>query len=223
MKDAVAYFRTSSATNVGEDKDSEHRQRDAVERFAKRSGFKVTKEFYDAAVSGADPVHERPGFDALLTHIRGNGARTILIETAGRFARDIAVQITGHELLKAEGFELIPVDAPDHFINETPTAVMVRNILGVVAQFQKEELVDKLRRARQRKRKANGKCEGAKSLNETRPDMVKQAKRLARKNPRTGKSRSLRKISAELVSLGFARPDGSAYSAATIRNVLNRR
>jgi hypothetical protein len=34
---AVAYLRTSSATNVGEDKDSAKRQRDAISGFAKRS------------------------------------------------------------------------------------------------------------------------------------------------------------------------------------------
>jgi hypothetical protein len=53
--------------------------------------------------------------------------------------------------------------------------------------------------------------------------MVKQAKRLARKNPLTGKRRSLRKISAELVALGFTRDNGQPYSAATVRNVINRR
>ena len=36
---AVAYLRTSSAANVGDDKDSEKRQRAAIEAFAKRSGF----------------------------------------------------------------------------------------------------------------------------------------------------------------------------------------
>ena len=33
---AVAYLRTSSATNVGEDKDSDKRQRTAIAAFAKR-------------------------------------------------------------------------------------------------------------------------------------------------------------------------------------------
>jgi hypothetical protein len=35
---AVGYVRTSSATNVGQDKDSERRQRIAIERFAKQAG-----------------------------------------------------------------------------------------------------------------------------------------------------------------------------------------
>jgi len=223
MTAAVAYYRTSSATNVGSDKDSLRRQRELVEQYAAQHGFDIINEYYDAAVSGADPINERPGFVDLLHYLRSNGARTILVENASRFARDLAVQITGHELLKAEGFELIPVDAPDHFINETPTAEMVRNILGAVSQFEKASLVDKLRKARERKRAEVGKCEGRKSLNESRPDMVKQAKRLARKNPLTGKRRSLRKISAELVALGFTRDNGQPYSAATVRNVINRR
>jgi hypothetical protein len=44
---AVGYVRTSSATNVGHDKDSEPRQRRAIERFAKAAGFVVVDWFND--------------------------------------------------------------------------------------------------------------------------------------------------------------------------------
>ena len=53
---ALAYLRTSSAANVGTDKDCEKRQRDAIQGFAERSGFAIVEEFYAAAVSGADPI-----------------------------------------------------------------------------------------------------------------------------------------------------------------------
>ena len=59
---AVAYLRTSSAANVGADKDSDKRQRTAIEAFAKSAGFKIVGEYYDKAVSGADRIDERPGF-----------------------------------------------------------------------------------------------------------------------------------------------------------------
>ena len=75
--EAVAYFRTSSNTNVGTDKDSEKRQRDAVTRFAKASGYTIVDSFYDAAVSGADPIDTRKGFAAMLDRIAGNGVRVI--------------------------------------------------------------------------------------------------------------------------------------------------
>jgi hypothetical protein len=57
---AIAYLRTSSAANVGADKHSDKRQRAAIEAFAKRSGFEIVAEFYDAAVSGADPTPPPP-------------------------------------------------------------------------------------------------------------------------------------------------------------------
>jgi hypothetical protein len=74
--EAVGYLRTSSAANVGEGKDSEQRQRLAIDRHAKASGFVIVAWFYDAAVSGADPVEARPGFAAMLSCIAGNGVRT---------------------------------------------------------------------------------------------------------------------------------------------------
>ena len=62
--------------------------------------YEIVKEFFDAAVSGADPIDQRSGFRELLTYMLGNGASMILVESASRFARDLAVQITGHDLLK---------------------------------------------------------------------------------------------------------------------------
>jgi DNA invertase Pin-like site-specific DNA recombinase len=38
---AIGYIRSSSATNVGEGKDNDRRQRVAIERFAKRAGFDI--------------------------------------------------------------------------------------------------------------------------------------------------------------------------------------
>ena len=103
----VGYFRTSSAANVGGDKDSLPRQQDAVRRYAKAHRLEIVREFYDPAVSGADPVTDRPGFAAMLTYLLGNGARIVLVENASRFARDLAVQIAGHDLLKTRGISLV--------------------------------------------------------------------------------------------------------------------
>src|SRR6516162_963576 len=41
---AVAYIRTSSAANVGIDKDSDKRQRDAITAYAKRAGLEIVGE-----------------------------------------------------------------------------------------------------------------------------------------------------------------------------------
>ena len=100
---AIAYFRTSSMTNVGEDKDTLKRQHEAVTRFAKSAGYEIVAEFSDDAVKGSDPVDQRPGFAAMLDRIAGNGVRTIIVETASRFARDLIVQETGFRSSRASG------------------------------------------------------------------------------------------------------------------------
>jgi DNA invertase Pin-like site-specific DNA recombinase len=218
---AVAYCRTSSAANVGPDKDSLARQRAAVAAYAKARGLEVVREFHDAAVSGADPIDRRPGFVEMLAYLHADDARVILVETASRFARDLAVQLTGHDLLKARGIELVPVDAPDHFADDTPTARMVRQILGAVAEFEKASLVLKLRGARDRRSAALGRrVEGRKGYRDTAPALVREAKRLARKNPRTGEKRSLRRIADELAGLGFLNGKGRPFAAAQVARLL---
>ena len=47
--EAVAYIRTSSAANVGADKDSDKRQRAAIDAYAKRGGFDLVAEFKNNA------------------------------------------------------------------------------------------------------------------------------------------------------------------------------
>src|SRR3954452_9277784 len=201
---AVAYLRTSSATNIGTDKDSDKRQRDAIAGFARRGGLVIVDEFYDAAVSGADPIDQRPGFTAMLKRIEGKGVRIILVETANRFARDLMVQEVGYAMLKERGIELIAAESPHSFIEDTPTARLIRQVLGAVAEFDKAMTVAKLRGARDRKRATGVKVEGRKSHAELRPDVVSEAKRLYRRSPKTGERRSLREIAAELASMSIS-------------------
>jgi hypothetical protein len=40
---------------------------------------------------------------------------------------------------------LVPTSAPDFFLEDTPTAKLIRQVLGAVAEFEKTSLVAKLR------------------------------------------------------------------------------
>jgi DNA invertase Pin-like site-specific DNA recombinase len=219
VRKAVAYLRTSSRTNVGADKDSEKRQRAAIETYAKAAGYELVDTFYDAAVSGADPVSERSGFAEMLERLMSNGAKTIIVESPDRFARDLMVQLAGHDMLKARGVTLIAASAPMHFVEDTPTAVLVRQVLGAVAEFEKTTLVAKLAAARRRKRLANGKCEGRKGLAETNPEAVVLAKRLARRKPKGGKL-SLRAVSTEMAAQGFLNERGRPFNPKSVSVLL---
>ena len=166
------------------------------------AGFSLIEEYYDKAVSGADRIDERPGFREMLQRLAANGAKTIIVESPDRFARDLAVQLAGHDLLKSLGISIIPASAPDFFTEDTPTAVLVRQVLGAISQFEKASSVAKLAAARKRKREREGRCEGRRSLSETRPDVVALARTLRRRRPKGGQL-SLRGVSKELAARGF--------------------
>jgi DNA invertase Pin-like site-specific DNA recombinase len=218
MAYAIAYYRTSSAANL--DGDSAYRQDRAVVEYAKRAGLSMLACYWDKAVSGADPIETRAGFRAALEHAQAFGA-TIVVETANRFSRDLIVQETGFALLRERGVALIAADDPDGFSGDTPTATMVRQILGAVSQFEKQSAVDKLRGARDRASERTGRrVEGRKGHGELRPDVVREAKRLRRANPKTGKRRSFRTIAAELEALGHLNERGARFDPASIKAMV---
>jgi DNA invertase Pin-like site-specific DNA recombinase len=214
-KPALGYTRTSSATNVGEGKDSVVRQRKAIQTYANRAGFKIVCWYDDPAVAGSDVIDARPGFLGALEQIAGNGVSTIIVETANRFARDLIVQETGWKRLQADGITLVAADAPDQFLDDTPTAVLIRQILGAMAQFDKAMTVAKLRGARERKkRKTGAKVEGRRSYAEANPKLVERARELKDSEP------SLRAIAAALAAEGYKTPKGLPYSASAVASML---
>lgn len=224
---ALAYLRTSSATNVGEGKDSDKRQLAAINGFADRSGYEIVGSYYDPAVSGSDPLEDRPGFKAMLAHIEGNGVRHVIVEAADRFARDLLIQEVGVTMLNRRGVTLLDARGEHLTATDDEIAVFRRQQDGSIAQLIKTRIVKQLRQARERKRIANakdgvrvlgskrGKCEGRKSLFELRPDTIRLARRLNRPG-----GLSLRQIAAELAQRGHRSETGAVYTAKSVSRMI---
>src|SRR6516162_10028752 len=165
----------------------------------------------------ADPIDARPGFTAALARIAGNGAKTIIVETADRFARDLMVQEVGFAILRDLGIALIAADSPASFLDDGPTSKLIRQILGAVSEFDKAMTVAKLRGARDRVRRTKGKCEGRKSYAERDPALVALAREIKSRGGRV----SLRQVATELASKGFTTPSGVPYSASAVASMLD--
>jgi DNA invertase Pin-like site-specific DNA recombinase len=218
---AFAYLRTSSAANVGADKDSDKRQREAIARFAREARLEVVQEFYDADVSGADPIETRPGFAELLDRVEANGVRVVVVEDATRFARGLVTQEAGIVALIERGVLVLTASGDNLTETDDPFKIAMRQMAGVFAQLQKSRLVAKLKVARDRKRAAGVKCGGRKNYAERSSEAVALAREL--RHPRGKRPLSLRKVAAELAAKGFlavpkrkgdpARPYGAAAVA----------
>jgi len=215
---AVAYLRTSSATNTGADKDSEKRQRLAIAAYAKNAKFEIAADdwFYDPAVSGADPIETRPGFNRLLDRIEGNGVRVVIIEDASRFARDLMTQELGILSLIKLGVRVITATGDDLTDTSDPMKKAMRQIAGAFAELEKARLVAKLRGARERKKAETGKCGGRQKYSERAEDWNGLREAVLKLND----GRSLAKISEGLAAQGFVTAKGNPFSASAVKAML---
>ena len=67
--------------------------------------------------------------------IEGDGVRTVIVDTASRFARDLMVQEAGFAMLQERGIDLFAADSPSSFLDDTPTAKLIRLVLGAIGEF----------------------------------------------------------------------------------------
>jgi DNA invertase Pin-like site-specific DNA recombinase len=127
------------------------------------------------------------------------------------------VQEVGFAMLRGLDITLIAADSPASFLDDGPTSKLIRQILGAVAEFDKAMTVAKLKGARDRVRRREGKCEGRKTYAETNPEMVALAKAIKSRGGRV----SLREVSAELAAKGYTTPSGKPYSASAVQSMLS--
>jgi DNA invertase Pin-like site-specific DNA recombinase len=159
MTKAHAYLRVSGKGQV--DGDGFTRQLKAIREYAAAHDVKIVKVYREEGVSGTTESANRPAWSELMTALHSNGVRVVLIEKLDRLARDLMVQETIIADLRKYGFELVSVAEPDLMAND-PTRILVRQMMGAVAQYEKSQIVLKLRGARMRKRAREGRCEGRK-------------------------------------------------------------
>jgi len=220
---AVSYLRVSGAGQI--DGDGFTRQRASIAKRAKSLGMVIVDEYEDAGVSGTNEMDDRPGLSALLDRIDSNGVRVVLVENASRLARDLMVQEIILQELRKRGVQVIEADGGNDLTvgSNDPTATLIRQVLGAVSQFEKSVLVLKLRAARQRMKKTDGRCEGRKPFGSMPGEdkIVEQIKSLRRK-PVLGERMSFKSIADYLNETGVPTRTGSPWSQSTIGNILSR-
>lgn len=145
MADAVIYIRTSSDGQL--DGHGPEIQEAAAQDYASRVGLRVVGVLTES-ITGT--TANRPVYREAIASLQQSEIDAVIVSDASRLARDLVVQ----ELLLAETWAaggevhaadtgLIHPDDPDN-----PTRTLMRQMLGALAQWQKAELVSRLRRAR---------------------------------------------------------------------------
>lgn len=222
---AFSYLRVSGKGQI--EGDGFPRQRVAINARAKTLGASIVQEFSDEGISGASDLDERPALSALFVAVAAGDVRAVIVERADRLARDVLVSEVllaefrncGVAVIEAESGSDLTANDPDN-----PTGTLIRQILAVIAQFEKTSIVAKLRKARARMRAETGRCEGVKPFGTLpgEPEAIDRMKALRRKEIGKAKRRSFAKIAAILDAEGFQARSGGTWAASTVRDVLTR-
>jgi DNA invertase Pin-like site-specific DNA recombinase len=222
---AISYLRVSGKGQI--DGDGFPRQREAIQRWAKSNHYEIVDEFRDGGISGTSELTDRPGLSALFERVLSNGVRVVVVEKADRLARDLVVGELILRELRGAGVAVIEAENGNDLSSgddSNPTATLIRQVLGAVAQFEKTALVGKLRAARARQRNATGRCEGRKpyGFREGEAEVIAEIRQLRRK--RKGlEPASFAKIAATLNKNGRPTRTGKPWHSETVRQIWLRR
>lgn len=219
---AFSYLRVSSRGQV--DGDGFERQREKIGKWAKANGARIEREFREEGISGANELEGRPAMIELLGAIAANGVRTVVVERADRFARDLVAS----ELLLREftrlGVRVIEAEGGNDLSagdDSNPTAKLVRQILAAVSEFEKTSIVLKLKAARMRVRREAGRCEGRKPFGERAgEEAILKMIRSMRRKPKGGKRLAFSAIAARLNEDGIPTRTGKPWHAEVVRRIL---
>lgn len=164
MKRVFGYLRVSGKGQL--DGDGFPRQVEIINEHCLRNDLTVVRFFKEKAVSGTVEAVDRPALSEAMALCGGAiGVDTIIVERADRIARDLIVSELFYQ--EARKLNIKVVEAASGTVLSTeddtdPTKTMIRQMMGVLAQWEKCCTVKKLRLARERIRATGKKCEGAK-------------------------------------------------------------
>ena len=221
MDKAVYYLRTSSSTNVGDDKDSESRQRAMIDSYAAQNEIELVEGAYDAGRSGADPIHDRTGFQALIGYCSQNEIKTVMVETSSRYARDKDVAVRGFYLLQDHGIESLidceaGIDLLQLWFSGKSFDALLPFLKMLLSAEEKRELVRRMKSGRDKSKSIHGKCEGRKSLTQRHGKKIREIAMDARR-----RGRSYQQIADLLNIRGYTRGNGAPLSKDQAWRLIN--
>lgn len=164
----IGYLRVSGQSQVAGD--GFPRQEAAITEFCKKNDLNLLSFVREEGVSGT--TMDRPAFTRMVADFEDLKPDAVVIERLDRLARDLMVQELHLQELRELGVALFSADQGVLNIADNgadPSRILIRQVLGAVAQYEKSALVSKLRAARERTGRFGGRSPfGTKYLHEKR-------------------------------------------------------
>ncbi|KMY68347.1 resolvase [Desulfocarbo indianensis] len=225
MPQAFAYLRVSTVGQVqGHGFD---RQLDTIQAYAKEAGIEIVQDFKEEGISGTADETERPAFQELMAAVLGNGVRTIIVESMDRLARELRIQEALLVYLASKGVNLISARTAENItqaVQADPLKKALVQVQGVFAELEKNQLVRRLKKGRDRTRQLTGRCEGRRPYGETEDEqaVIRRIRAMRRRRRNGMKGMTLQAIADRLNSEGIRTRDGLQWRPVQIHRILTR-
>lgn len=194
------------------------RQCEAIQTYADRTGYillGVTMEQYTGKEA------ERPALEKLIAFCRDNGIKTIIVECSDRFARYLEVQTKLIYKVMQEGLTVhsaaLGLDLVEALTGSPDAAFQVK-LFGLLAEWERGKICDRLASGRKAKKLKTGRCEGQKPFGYF--DDEKECHERMKQLVVEGKTR--KRVAVILNGEGFRTRSGTLWNSANIQKSVTR-
>ena len=221
---AVGYVRVSTSEQV--DGFGLEVQRAAIKRYTTENDLRLVRTFSDEGLSGSNGLDTRVGLAGVREMALAGEVKAVIIYRLDRLARDLGLQEMFMADMHRAGVEVLSVTEPD-IDSEDGTRVLVRQMLGAIAQYERWTIRTRMMAGKVAKQAAGGYVGGRPRFGyvakdgELVPDEREQeAVALARRLHNEGAS--LRQIATQLTDAGYAPKVGERWLPTQVARVLER-
>lgn len=222
---AIGYLRVST------DRQAEHGlglevQEQAIRAWAKANGVRLVDVLRDEGESGANGLDTRVGLAEALARCEAGEATQLVVCRYDRLARDLLLQETTIARLQSKNVEVVSTSEPTQ--GDEITRTMVRQLLGVIAQYERAVIRGRLASGKAAKRARGGYLGGptpygtraeGKELVLGPKDEVLAVEMVKRLRPL---GRSYREICDELEVAGVRTRRGGPWQPMVVRDIAIR-
>lgn len=135
------YIRVSSEEQASEGY-SLAAQEKVLRDYCNIKGYEIYRVFADEGISGKDIIH-RPDMIRLLQDARNRKFNVVLVWKLNRFSRSLKDLLNTCDEL--ESLDIYLESYTEHFDGRTPTGRLMRGVLGLMAQFEREVLSENVK------------------------------------------------------------------------------
>ena len=226
MNQCYCYLRVSGLTQI--DGGGLDRQLQTIEHYARDSGYEIVRVF-EEAISGTTDETERPAFQEMMADILGDGVRTVLVESLDRLGREFRVQESLVIYLASKGVDLISARTGENVteaIEADPLRKALVQMQGIFGELEKNQLVMRLKRGKERARAEGRRVDGPRRYGENSEHerQIIRKIRLLRRRRRGGyKPFTYREIADKLNQEGSLTAKGKRWCAQHVWHVAMKR